>query len=97
VTFGEVVVDIGRRRVSRAGEEVKLTHLEFELLVFLVGNPGRAFTRHELLREVWGISHSGSPRTVDNFVGQLRSKLETDPDQPKHIITVRGTGYRFDP
>jgi len=96
VTFGDAAVDIAQRRISRAGAEISLTHLEFELLVFLVSNPGRAFTRHRILREVWGISHSGSPRTVDNFVAQLRSKLEADPERPRHIITVRGTGYRFD-
>jgi len=96
VSFGEVTVDIQERRVSRAGAEVSLTHLEFELLVFMVENSGRAFTRQQLLREVWGISHAGSPRTVDNFVAQLRSKLETDPELPRHFITVRGTGYRFD-
>ncbi len=96
VTFGDVVLDHHQRRVTRAGAEVTLTHLEFELLSFLVANPGRAHSRQSLLREVWGISHSGSPRTVDNFVAQLRAKLESDPEQPRHFITVRGTGYRFD-
>jgi DNA-binding response OmpR family regulator len=61
-----------------------------------VRNPGEVFTRERLLREVWEIG-SGSRRTIDNFVAQLRAKLEHDPDRPRHLVTVRGTGYRFDP
>jgi two-component system, OmpR family, alkaline phosphatase synthesis response regulator PhoP len=94
--FGDVVVDLATRTVSRGGEPVKLTPLELELLSFLVRNPSRVFTREQLLRQVWGQSR-GSLRTVDNFVAQLRGKLERDPEQPRHIITVRGSGYRFDP
>jgi DNA-binding response OmpR family regulator len=94
--FGNCEVDLDRREVRLGGEQVKLTHLEFELLAFLLGHPGRVFTRERLLREVWG-QNTGSPRTVDNFVGQLRSKLEADPESPLHLVTVRGSGYRFDP
>jgi DNA-binding response OmpR family regulator len=93
--FDDVVVDLGARTVSRAGTEVKLTHLELELLVFFLRNPNRVFAREELLREVWGLSHAGQARTVDNFVAQLRAKLEADPDHPTRFVTVRGTGYRF--
>jgi DNA-binding response OmpR family regulator len=96
VRFSEVEVNPGTRTVSRRGELVRLTHLEFELLHFLVTQPARVFGREELLRRVWGLS-AGSRRTVDNFVAQLRSKLEEDPDHPRHLITVRGSGYRFDP
>jgi DNA-binding response OmpR family regulator len=94
--FGAVVVDLGARVVTRDGEPVKLTHLEFQLLAHFVRNPGEPYTRERLLREVWTIG-SGSRRTVDNFVAQLRAKLERDPEQPRHLVTVRGTGYRFDP
>ena len=80
----------------RGGQPVKLTHLEFELLWFLVRHPSQVFARHRLLTLVWGQS-AGSPRTVDNFVGQLRKRLEVDPERPRHFITVRGSGYRFDP
>jgi two-component system, OmpR family, alkaline phosphatase synthesis response regulator PhoP len=80
--------------VSRAGCAVKLTHLEFELLSFLCSNSGRVHSREELLRQVWGFQQ-GQARTVDNFVAQLRAKLERDPDQPRHLLTVRGSGYRF--
>lgn len=96
VRFSEVEVSLAERTVSRAGKEVKLTHLEFELLVFFLEHPSRVFSREELLRQVWGVRHNGSRRTVDNFVAQLRGKLEDDPENPKHFITVRGSGYRFD-
>ncbi len=97
VRFSDVLVDLDTREVTRAGERVELTHLEYELLTFLLRNAAKVYTRQELLIEVWGIHHSGSPRTIDNFVGQLRAKLEADPNQPRHIVTVRGTGYRLDP
>ena len=92
--FGDVTVDLAERTVSRAGSPVKLTHLEFELLSFLCSNTGRVHSREELLRQVWGFQQ-GQARTVDNFVAQLRAKLERDPDQPRHLLTVRGSGYRF--
>jgi DNA-binding response OmpR family regulator len=92
--FGDVTVDLAMRTVARAGAEVRLTHLEFELLAYLIRNPGQVLSRDRLLRDVWGV-RGGSPRTVDNFVAQLRSKLEDDPDNPAHIITVRGSGYRW--
>jgi DNA-binding response OmpR family regulator len=95
--FADVVLDLATRTVTRAGVEVKLTHLELELLAYLLRNPARVLPRDLLLREVWGLRGAGSPRTVDNFVLQLRSKLEVDPDQPRYIVTVRGSGYRFDP
>lgn len=95
--FGAVRVNLDTRAVARDGEDVRLTHLEFELLKFFLDHPERVFSRQDLLREVWGVRHSGSRRTVDNFMAQLRSKLETDPEAPQHFITVRGSGYRFDP
>lgn len=94
--FGDVTIDLPQRIVTRAGSEVKLTHLEFELLVFFVTHPNQVFSRTQLFSEVWGQS-AGSVRTVDNFVGQLRKRFEADPEQPRHFITVRGSGYRFDP
>ncbi len=96
VRFGDVEVDLETRTVTHKGSDVRLTHLEFELLSYLVRHPSRVFARHELLRNVWG-QGSGSQRTVDNFVGQLRGKLETDAEHPQHFITIRGAGYRFDP
>ena len=95
--FGEIVVNLATRTVEKSDEPVRLTHLEFELLRFFIDNPARVLKRDELLKQVWGIQHRGSKRTVDNFIGQLRAKLEDDPERPRHLITVRGSGYRFDP
>jgi DNA-binding response OmpR family regulator len=95
--FDDVTVDLAQRVVTRVGTgEIKLTHLEFELLVFFVRHPAQVFSRTQLFHLVWGQS-AGSVRTVDNFVGQLRKRFESDPEQPRHFITVRGSGYRFDP
>jgi DNA-binding response OmpR family regulator len=95
--FGDLVVDLGSRTVARGGQPVKLTHLEFELLSFFCRHAHRVFSREELVREVWGLRQAGQARTVDNFVAQLRAKLEEDPEEPRHLITVRGSGYRFAP
>ena len=95
--FSDVTIDLAQRTVAKKdGTEVKLTHLEFELLVFFVRHPNQVFSRSQLFNLVWGQS-AGSVRTVDNFVGQLRKRFEENPEQPRHFITVRGSGYRFDP
>jgi two-component system alkaline phosphatase synthesis response regulator PhoP len=96
LSFADVAIDLGQRLVTRAGQDVKLTHLEFELLVFLTRHPSQVFSRNQLFNLVWGQS-AGSVRTVDNFVGQLRKRFEMNPEQPRHFVTVRGSGYRFDP
>jgi DNA-binding response OmpR family regulator len=96
IRFDDIVIDAAQRTVVRAGQAVKLTHLEFELLLFLARHPHHVFSRGRLLTLVWGQT-AGSARTVDNFVGQLRKRLEIDPERPCHFVTVRGSGYRFDP
>jgi two-component system alkaline phosphatase synthesis response regulator PhoP len=96
LAFADVAIDLVQRLVVRAGQDVKLTHLEFELLVFFVRHPSQVFARTQLFNLVWGQS-AGSVRTVDNFVGQLRKRFEVNPEHPRHFITVRGSGYRFDP
>ena len=96
LAFSDVQVELAQRTVTRGGNDIKLTHLEFELLVFFMKHPNQVFSRNQLFSYVWGQS-AGSVRTVDNFVGQLRKRLETDPEEPRHFITVRGSGYRFDP
>jgi DNA-binding response OmpR family regulator len=95
LAFGDVAIEPGQRLVTRRGAEIKLTHLEFELLVFFVRHPSQVFSRAQLFQLVWGQS-AGSVRTVDNFVGQLRKRFEHNPEQPRHFVTVRGSGYRFD-
>jgi two-component system alkaline phosphatase synthesis response regulator PhoP len=95
--FSDIAIDLGQRTVTKRDTgELKLTHLEFELLVFFVRHPNQVFSRAQLFSLVWGQS-AGSVRTVDNFVGQLRKRFEENPEQPRHFITVRGSGYRFDP
>ena len=96
VEFSDVAIDLAQRTVKKDGSEIKLTHLEFELLVFFVRHPNQVFSRSQLFSLVWGQS-AGSVRTVDNFVGQLRKRFEDNPEAPRHFITVRGSGYRFDP
>ena len=96
VAFGDVEVDVDGRTVKRAGEVVDITATEFDVLMCLVGERGKALSREEIFRRVWGPNHHGTPRTVDNFIQQLRSKLEADPHDPAFINTVRGVGYRFD-
>jgi len=93
--FGDVAVEVAARTVTRSGKPVKLTHLEFELLSFFCCNEARVFSREELLRQVWGVHQASPARTVDNFVAQLRTKLEVEPDRPVYLLTVRGSGYRF--
>jgi len=94
LAFDDVAIDLAQRVVTRAGVEVKLTHTELELLAFFVRHPSQVFSRDQLFQLVWGQS-VGSVRTVDNFVGQLRKRFEGDPEQPRHFITIRGSGYRF--
>ena len=95
VAFGEVSVDTDARRVERSEKTVEMTATEFDVLMCFVRSKGRALARDEIFREVWGPNHHGTPRTIDNFVQQLRAKLEIDPQEPKHFLTVRGVGYRF--
>jgi two-component system, OmpR family, response regulator VicR len=96
VAFGEVVVDLGRMRVERAGQTVLLTPTEYRLLRHLVTHPEQVFSRDALLEIVWGYdSGVDSQRTVDVHVRHLREKLEPDAAAPRWIVTVRGTGYMF--
>jgi len=96
-SFGDVLVDFRSRTVSRRSVDVHVTPREFELLALLVRDPKRAFSREEILREVWGEGYEGTTRTVDNFVVSLRHKVEDDPQNPRYLVTVRTVGYRFDP
>jgi DNA-binding response OmpR family regulator len=92
---GDVEIDVGGRRVTRAGQEVALTVREFELLAFLARHAGRAFTREELMERVWRFSFYTDTSTVTVHVRRLRSKLEPDPETPQLIQPVWGVGYRF--
>ena len=94
--FGEVEINRAARTVKRLGERVALTPKEFDLLIALMDRAGTVVPRGELLSAVWGYQHDVSTRTVDIHVSELRAKLEPNPAQPVHIITVRKTGYRFE-
>ena len=94
---GGIRLDPDRAEVSAHGDEVRLTRKEFELLEFLMANAGRALPRESLIDEVWGSDYVGDTRTLDVHIKRLRSKLESDPHRPRHLLTVRGLGYRFAP
>ena len=94
--FGDSRVDVTARRVHRAGTLVDLTATELDVLVCLIEARGAALSREAIFARVWGPNHHGTPRTIDNFIQQLRAKLEPDPARPRHVVTVRGVGYRFD-
>jgi DNA-binding response OmpR family regulator len=94
--FGEVEVNRAARTVKRRGVRVALTPKEFDLLIALVDRAGAVVARGDLLSAVWGYQQDISTRTVDLHVSELRAKLEPNPAQPVHIITVRKTGYRFE-
>lgn len=96
VTAGELVIDLARRRVSRAGAEVRLTPTEWALLEVLVRHRGRLVPRTQLLHEVWGPAYSSETNYLRVYTAQLRRKLETDPAHPQHIITQPGMGYVFE-
>lgn len=97
IEFGQVIVDLSRRRVTRDGAEVHMTPLEYRLLAVLVGHPGKVLTQRNLLREIWGPSYIERSHYLRVYVGHLRQKLEDDPTQPKHFLTETGVGYRFQP
>jgi DNA-binding response OmpR family regulator len=98
LTVGELTIDPATREVSRLGRVVELTRRQFDLLVHLASHPRQVFTRAQLLEAVWDSSPDWQdPATVTVHVGHLRHKLEADPTRPRHLVTVRGVGYRFDP
>jgi DNA-binding response OmpR family regulator len=92
---GDLRIDFDKRAVTVAGIPVALTYVEFEILATLARNAGRVYSRMVLLERVWGDSSYRDPRTVDVHIRHLREKLETDPAQPKLILTLRGVGYRY--
>lgn len=96
LSAASIELDLIGRRGWREGAELVLTSLEFDLLVFLMRNPGRVFSREDLLRAVWGYEF-GDTSTVTVHIRRLREKIEADPSSPRHVQTVWGVGYRFEP
>jgi DNA-binding response OmpR family regulator len=97
ISFADVQVDLDRRVVSRRGQEIKFTPAEYNLLTFFLQNPDRPLSRDMILNSVWGYESFPNTRTVDAHVVRLRQKLESDPNIPRHFITLHKVGYRFLP
>ena len=93
--LGELKVNVAKRRVRLRDKKVELTAKEFELLKLFISNPGKAFTRENLLNIVWGYQFSGYEHTVNSHINRLRAKIEDDPSNPRYIKTVWGIGYKF--
>jgi two-component system response regulator RegX3 len=93
---GPVRLDADRHAVTIRGETVSIPLKEFELLEVLLRNAGRVLTREQLMSRVWGADYFGDTKTLDVHVKRLRAKLEPDPSAPRHLVTIRGVGYRFD-
>jgi two-component system response regulator MtrA len=94
VTIGDLVINSESHTVTREGEPILLTPLEFDLLLALARRPQQVFTREVLLEDVWGYRHAGDTRLVNVHVQRLRAKVERDPERPTIVVTVRGIGYR---
>jgi DNA-binding response OmpR family regulator len=94
---GELIINTATREVFRGDTPVDLTATEFDVLFCLIEAKGRVLSREQIQAAVWGEHHHGTPRTIDNFLLQLRQKLEDEPQRPRHLVTVRGVGYRFVP
>jgi DNA-binding response OmpR family regulator len=93
--FGDILIDPRTREVRRADVLIEMTATEFEILETLAKVDGAVLSRQEIFERVWGPNHHGTPRTIDNFMAQLRQKLEPDAEKPRHLCTVRGVGYRL--
>jgi DNA-binding response OmpR family regulator len=95
LVFGRIKIDFKKFQAFRDDVEIKLTSREFDIMKYFAEHKGEVVHRHDLLNEVWGYDSLPTTRTVDNFILDLRKKLEDDPANPKYIISIRGVGYRF--
>jgi DNA-binding response OmpR family regulator len=95
-TFGDIEVDVTRGEVRRAGQALDVTTTEFKLLTAFARNRGRVLSRQQLLDAAWGRGMVLSDRAVDNHIVSLRRKIEPEPAEPRHLVSVRGLGYRLD-
>lgn len=96
IEIGPIRIDVERHAVSVSGEPVKLPLKEFDLLLMLMRNAGRVLTRGQLIDRIWGSDYVGDTKTLDVHIKRLRAKIETDPANPVHLLTVRGLGYKFE-
>jgi DNA-binding winged helix-turn-helix (wHTH) protein len=95
IEVGGLVIDKRRHEVIRDGDRIDLTPLEFQILELLASEPGRAWSRNALLDRVWSTDYEGYQRNIDPHINRLRKKLETDPKNPRYVLTVRGVGYKL--
>jgi len=95
IEFGAIRVDLTARTVTRGGDPVHLTPIEYRLLTYLIGHSGKVLTHQQLLRNVWGTAHEGNHVSLRVFMTHLRQKIEGDPSRPQHLLTEVGIGYRF--
>ena len=95
--LGDLEIDLDAREVTAGDKPVELTPKEFDLLGFFASNPRTVFSRTQLLEEVWDIAYAGDPSTVTVHIRRLREKIEREPSAPRHLLTVWGVGYRFEP
>jgi DNA-binding response OmpR family regulator len=93
--FRDLVIDVNERRIYRAGQEVELTHTEFDLLTFLASNAGKVLSREKILNSIWGYEYPIETRVIDVHIRNLRRKIEAQPSRPYYILAVPGIGYRF--
>ena len=96
IKVGGLEIDFARHKVSQSGTTIDLSPKEFDLLAFLLKNREQVFSRDQLLEKVWGYDYAGDTRTVDVHIRWLRQKIEVDPANPRHLLTVRGIGYKFE-
>ena len=96
LALGNIEIDTQQHTVTADNQQVELTAKEFELLLLFMQNPGQVFRRSELLDQVWGYNHTGYEHTVNSHINRLRKKIEMNPAEPAHIITVWGVGYKFE-
>jgi len=95
IEVGDLIIDKRRHEVLRDGLRIDLTPLEFQILELLASEPGRAWSRNALLDRVWSTDYEGYQRNIDPHINRLRKKLETDPKNPRYVLTVRGVGYKL--
>ena len=95
--FGKISIDFKKMKANSEGKEIKFTKKEYEILKYFIRHAGEVVHRHDLLEKVWGFDYMPTTRTVDNFILDIRKKIEEVPSSPKYITSVSGVGYRFDP
>ena len=93
--FGDFVLDMSARVLTQKNTVIELTRTEFDLLAYMAANEGTSLSRETLLKEVWGMEYYGTQRSLDTFVAMLRAKIEKNPRDPQHILTIHGVGYKF--